>query len=194
MKLRRAPAGADSLDQKEPLLVGVELSRNEDRATHRETELIDLPRGHSLQPWIAARIARPRVGVQFRILDVSHQIAVELLRSTLRHQADHARRGAAVFSRIVGSQHLDFRDRVQALRAIDNCSLTIAIHGGAVHRCQVLARPSAVDRVAAAETVAHIRAQRASDDSGFELHSQERIASADDQLRDLPLSNGSSQV
>src|SRR6266850_8318821 len=128
------------------------------------------------------------------MLDMSDESAVELLRSALRHQADHTGRGSTVFCRIVGGQDLDFRDRVQALRTVDDRSLTISIHGGAVHSGQVLARPPAVDGItSAAETVAHVVAEGSAHDSGFELHGHKRIAAAYDQFGDLSFRDRTSQ-
>src|SRR5207244_5716138 len=54
--------------------------------------------------------------------------------------------------------------------------------------CQIIPRAPTVDGITStAETVAHVRAQRATHDSGLELHCKKRIAAADHQFRDFPL-------
>ncbi len=133
-------------EEEQLIAFGIVVLGNEDRTAYIEAVLIESVRRRAARDLRErAVIPRPRVGVQGRVAEVLDQVAVKAPPAALRHEADLARRGAAVLGGVVRGEHLHFLHRVHIHRAQHRARRARARRHRAIDHHDVFIGPAAVD-------------------------------------------------
>ena len=176
--------------------IRVELARNEDRPAHREAVLVVVLRGsRGGQPWIAASVPRPGVGVQRVVLKELRRGAMKVSGAAFCHHAHDARRRAPVLRGIVRREDLHFLDGVHVLRAEHRVlGRARAVGDRPIDGDQHVVGAPAADRLnASPDARAAEIPKRTADDTRLQPGDEHGIAAAQRELLNLLLSDGSSE-
>ena len=129
------------------ILVGIELARNEIRTAGSVSELVVTERTRTSTDILPAdrAIPAPLIGIHRGVAEVLIEVAVEVLLTALRYDADLAACRATILRVVIGGENLHLLNGVHVGNA-DGCSVGTSVYGnGSVKGDQVVLSSRPID-------------------------------------------------